>query len=75
MRIPWNSGFPTAGPGNLPTAALEKKSPSRFMVSGRGWQFVYSVLAFVFGTAESKDDTADGAEDDQHKTHADTMAK
>ena len=36
---------------------------------------MYLVLAYIFGTAETKDDTADRAEDDQHKTHADAMTK
>ena len=37
---------------------------------------VYSVIiSYIFGTAETKDDTANRSENDQHKTHADTMAK
>ena len=53
-----------------------KNSPARLKVSGRDCQFMYSVrVSYIFGTAETKDETADRAEEEQHKTKTNTMAK
>ena len=77
MIIPWNNAFPLPALENSEQKLWKQKTaPPVLKVSGRDCQFMYSVrVSCIFGTAETKDETADRAEEEQHKTKTNTMAK
>ena len=55
---------------------MKETAPPVYRYPGGAECFMYSVcVSYIFGTAETKNETADRPEENQHKTKTDTMAK